>query len=208
MRRPARWRASCAACVSSIVEVGAASAEEEAAESCRDRLRGAMASKQLEKVAPPVYPRDISFRALPEQSGGPPNAPDMVVACASEATRSCARRCAGATKASCLLLLGGFVVHVTASRISNVVPRSAVDGQLMGVHDGMIDQWNGRDLLPDRDGMTRTVPKLRASFRHKTVLVRYCRAYWTRAPFLRAVALPAQEHTGSLGAAAFAKTTH
>ena len=43
LRRPARWRASCAACVSSILEVGAAGAEEEAAESCRDRLRGAMA---------------------------------------------------------------------------------------------------------------------------------------------------------------------
>ena len=43
LRRPARWRASCAACVSVILEVGAAGAEEEAAESCRDRLRGAMA---------------------------------------------------------------------------------------------------------------------------------------------------------------------
>ena len=42
-----------------------------------------------------------------------------------------------------MLLLGGFVVHVTASRISNVVPRSAVDGQLMDVHDGMINQWGG-----------------------------------------------------------------
>ncbi len=42
-----------------------------------------------------------------------------------------------------MLLLCGFVVHVTASRISKVVPRSAVDGQLMGVHDGMIDQWRG-----------------------------------------------------------------
>jgi hypothetical protein len=39
LRRPARWRASCAACVSLILEVGAAGAEEEAAESCRDRLR-------------------------------------------------------------------------------------------------------------------------------------------------------------------------
>ena len=67
----------------------------------------------------------------------------MVVACASEATRSCARRCAGATKASCVPLLGGFLVHVTASRISNVVRRSAVDRQLIGVHDGMINQWNG-----------------------------------------------------------------
>jgi hypothetical protein len=162
----------------------------------------------LEKVAPPVpgYPRDTFLSRTSEQSGLP-NAPDMEVTCASEATRSYARRCAGNTKASCVPLLGGFVVHVTASRISNVVPRSAVDGQLMGVHDGMIDQWNGRDLLPDRDGMTRTVPKLRASFRHKTVLVRYCRAYWTRAPFLRAIAIPAQENTRSLGAAAFAKTT-
>ena len=43
LRRPARWRASCTACDSSILEVGAAGAEEEAAESCRDRLRGAMA---------------------------------------------------------------------------------------------------------------------------------------------------------------------
>ena len=42
-----------------------------------------------------------------------------------------------------MLLLGGFLVHVTASRISNVVPRSAIDGQLMGVHDGMIDQRGG-----------------------------------------------------------------
>ena len=49
LRRPARWRASCAACVSSILEVGAAGAEEEAAESCRDRLRGAIVfKKQLE----------------------------------------------------------------------------------------------------------------------------------------------------------------
>jgi hypothetical protein len=38
-------------------------------------------------------------------------------------------------------VLDGFLVHVTASRISsNVVPRSAVDGQLMDVHDGTIDQ--------------------------------------------------------------------
>ena len=42
-----------------------------------------------------------------------------------------------------MALLGGFLVHVTASRISNVVPRSAVDGQLMDVHDGTIDQWGG-----------------------------------------------------------------
>jgi hypothetical protein len=42
LRRPARWRASCAACVSLILEVGAAGAEEEAVESCRDRLRGAI----------------------------------------------------------------------------------------------------------------------------------------------------------------------
>jgi hypothetical protein len=39
LRSPARWRASCAACVSSILMVGLAGAEEgAAAESCRDRL--------------------------------------------------------------------------------------------------------------------------------------------------------------------------
>ena len=43
LRRPARWRASSAAYVSSILEAGAAGAEEATAESCRDRLRGAMA---------------------------------------------------------------------------------------------------------------------------------------------------------------------
>jgi hypothetical protein len=105
-----------------------------------------------------------------------------------------------------VLFLGGFVVHVTASRICNVVPRSAVDGQLMDVHDGMIDQWGGiycwigmgyqdcteaAGILPPQD----------------CVLVRYCRAYSTRVPLHRAFTLAAQEYTRSLGAAAFAKTT-
>jgi hypothetical protein len=48
LRRPARWQASCAACVSSILEVGAAGTEEEAAESCRDRLKDAIAERVLQ----------------------------------------------------------------------------------------------------------------------------------------------------------------
>jgi hypothetical protein len=121
--------------------------------------------KQLESGSPGLPPGYGSLPSLPDEAVARQNAPDMVVACAREATRSCAQRCAGATKASCVLLLGGFVVHVTASRISNVVPRSAVDGQLMDAHDGMINGM-GKDLLLDRDGLTRPVPKLRASLRH------------------------------------------
>ena len=42
LRRPARWRASCTACDSSIVVVGWTIPEEDGADSWRERLRGAI----------------------------------------------------------------------------------------------------------------------------------------------------------------------
>ena len=42
LRRPARWRASCTACDSSIVVVGWTIPEEDGADSRRERLRGAI----------------------------------------------------------------------------------------------------------------------------------------------------------------------
>ena len=42
LRRPARWRASCTACDSSIVLVGWTIPEEDGADSRRERLRGAI----------------------------------------------------------------------------------------------------------------------------------------------------------------------
>jgi hypothetical protein len=67
----------------------------------------------------------------------------MVVTCASETTRSYTTTLRWGYEGKLRAPSRWVPAHVTASRISKVVPRSAVDGQLMGVHDGMTDQWGG-----------------------------------------------------------------
>ena len=67
LRRPARWRASCTACDSSIVVVGWTIPEEDGADSRRERLRGAIwfeGRRRFGKNAGTTQVRSGSFTCL------------------------------------------------------------------------------------------------------------------------------------------------